>query len=167
MSACADCGRTFGGAAALDQHQRATHGNAHWRRTHAPKAKARRGAPLCPICGGVAAISQGRFGVKAACCGLWSWGLKPLVDGQTHVARIHAHNAFDRLWKGGTLGRGECYRRLSIAMGMTQAQCHIAQMTAQQAARVSELVQSGVLLVDPTPEGREQCRDTSSTPAGG
>jgi hypothetical protein len=75
-----------------------------------------------------------------------SWGLKPLVSPETHAARIAAHDAFDRLWKGGTFSRGEGYRRLQIAMGMTSKECHISQMTAEQAARVVEIVRGGRLL---------------------
>jgi hypothetical protein len=103
-------------------------------------------APLCPVCGNRAQLSPGQFGTRAACCGLWSWGLKPLADRETHAARIRAHQAFDRLWRGGsTLSRDEAYRRLALAMGMSRRACHIAQMSEAQALRVVVIVRAGLL----------------------
>lgn len=75
-----------------------------------------------------------------------SWGLKPLVDQDTHDARIAAHNAFDALWRGGAFSRGEGYRRLQIAMGMTSEECHMEKMSAVDARRVIEIVRGGRLL---------------------
>jgi hypothetical protein len=89
------------------------------------------------------------YGVRAACCGLWSWNGKPLVDGETHVARIRAHAAFDPLWKNGLFKRGEGYRRLARAMGLTQEQCHISTMDRRNALRVVDIVRSGRLAIDP------------------
>jgi hypothetical protein len=140
---CAACYRIFGEANALAQHRRATHENSAWSAARKPKQRA---APQCPVCGAPAKLSRGKWGIKAECCGLWSWGLKPLVTRETHAARIRAHDAFDRLWKGGAFSRGEGYRRLQVAMGMTSAHCHIAQMTAEQAGLVIEIVRNGALL---------------------
>lgn len=106
---------------------------------------ARKVAPLCPTCGKHARCSPGKFGVKAECCGLWSWNHKPLVGRETHRARILAHDAFDALWKRGAVPRSEAYRRLGVVMGLSAADCHIALMTAEQALRVVEIVASGAL----------------------
>jgi hypothetical protein len=144
MSDCPTCHRRFATPSALAHHQRNTHANPHWK---AAKSAKRPQAPVCPACGNTAALSAGKYGIKASCCGLWSWGYKPLVDRDTHIARINAHAAFDALWKGGALSRGECYRRLQIAMGMNEAECHIAQMSAAAARRVVEIVRAGSLLV--------------------
>ena len=107
--------------------------------------------PICPRCGSPAAIIQTRHGPRAAHCGLWSWGGKPLADAETHAARQAAHAVFDPLWQspGRTLSRTQAYRRLSDAMGLPAARCHIALMTAAEAARVVAVVQSGVLEASP------------------
>jgi zinc-finger-containing domain len=143
---CPACARAFGSAAALADHHRATHDNPAWTpgKTQ-PKAKP---VPMCPSCGKTARVAETRYGARCACdaCGLWSWGLKPLVDAATHQARNAAHAALDPLWKGGTLTRGECYRRLQVAMGMTALECHISVMDAAQALRVVEIVRSGRLV---------------------
>ena len=97
----------------------------------------------CPRCGEPARITQTKYGERASCCGMWSWHRKELADRDTHSARIQAHAAFDDLWKGGHLSRGECYRRLQVEMGMTSKECHMSIMTAQDALRVVEIVQSG------------------------
>jgi ribosomal protein S27AE len=142
---CPTCGKTFGDTNALGQHTRATHNQPGWVAAQAAK-KVHRAAPICPRCGGNPTFSTGKFGTKAECCGLWSWNLKPLVPRETHAARIQAHDVFDRLWKGGVLARGECYRRLQAAMGMSKDECHIAQMSERQAQQVVEIVRSGRLL---------------------
>lgn len=104
-----------------------------------------RPTPVCPVCGNLAKLSAGKFGTRAACCGLWSWNLKPLVGRETHAARIQAHEVFDRLWKSGTLSRSEAYRRLRKAMALSADDCHIALMSEAQARRVAEIVRSGAL----------------------
>jgi hypothetical protein len=137
---CPDCARQFASAYALAQHRTGTHDNPAWQ-----QSKNARPVPLCPICGNPATLSAGKYGTKAACCGLWSWDCKPLVGRETHAARIQAHAAFDVLWKSATLSRGESYRRLRIAMGLGEAECHIARMSAEQARRVVALVRAGAL----------------------
>ncbi len=139
---CPGCARLFADPAALAQHRRATHDNPAWAASKQP----RQTAPLCPRCGMAPAVRAGKFGLRAECCGLWSWNLKPLVGRETHAARIMAHDTFDALWKNGTLSRGEGYRRLGLAMGLSIAECHIGQMTETQALRVVEIVRNGLLL---------------------
>ena len=134
---CPLCGKTFGAANALAQHVRDKHPNG-----------AEATALRCPKCNGAPAFSIGRFGVRAACCGLWSWNMKPLTDHGTHAMRIEAHRAFDAIWKRGLLGRGECYRRLALLMGMPQAECHISMFDAAQARIVVALAHGGDLLDD-------------------
>lgn len=139
---CPDCDRKFGSVQALAEHTRATHRNPNWK----PGACAPKQAPACPKCGNLARITATQYGPRAACCGLHSWGLKPLVDPDTHKARNAAHAAFDPLWQHGTFRRGEAYRRLHAAMQITSEKCHIAQMTASQARRVVEIVHGGMLM---------------------
>jgi hypothetical protein len=132
----------------MARHRLDTHDNPAWVAVRAkkPAPQSRSAAPICPCCGGIATLSAGKYGVKAECCGLWSWGLKPLVDRDTHVARIKAHEAFDQIWKSGAMHRSDAYARLAEAMGMTKDECHIALMTAEQARQVRALVVSGWLL---------------------
>lgn len=61
--------------------------------------------PICPICGERAVRSMTRYGRRHDCCGLWSWGNKPLADAETHAARSEAHRVFDVIWKSGHLPR--------------------------------------------------------------
>lgn len=119
--------------------------------------------PICPTCGHSAKMSEGRFGMKAECCGLWSWGGKALVSRETHAARIQAHEAFDALWKSGQISRTEAYGKLAELMGMTRDECHMSLMTAEQAGRVKQLVITHAILDDP-PEALR--RTTRTHPSG-
>lgn len=142
---CPSCARLFTDPDAMAQHRRATHERSDWNEKRRLKKDV---APICPKCGEPAKIVATQYGPRAACCGLHSWGLKPLVDPETHKARNAAHAAFDPLWRGHTVSRGEAYRILQIAMSMTKAECHISYMDADQARHVVEIVQSGKLLAE-------------------
>ena len=140
---CPTCGRLFATVDAKIQHITATHDDPNWKPGKGqPKVKV---APICPVCEKPATITATRYGARAECCGLRSWGLKPLVSADTLVARQVAHAVFDEIWKSGKLGRGECYRRLAAAMGMTSEECHISRMHERHANRVVEIVRSGGL----------------------
>lgn len=102
-------------------------------------------APICPTCGQPAKLSDGKFGMKAECCGLWSWGGKMLVSRETHAARIQAHEVFDALWKSGRLARRTAYARLADVMGIAPADCHISLMDAGDAHKIERLVKAGKL----------------------
>jgi len=94
----------------------------------------------CPLCGQNAARQQTQYGVRNDCCGLWSWGDKPLVDRETHEARKAAHAAFDPLWKGGTMTRAAAYEALRAVTGLNAKNCHMAKMSKERAARVPAAV---------------------------
>jgi hypothetical protein len=94
----------------------------------------------CPSCGGEPRRQTTRFGVRHSCCGLWSWGSKPLVDRETHEARQAAHAAFDRLWQSGRVRRARAYRLLQNELGLSPDDCHMALMDAETARRVPEAV---------------------------
>lgn len=143
---CPDCARLFADPDALAQHRRGTHENPAWVASRKP-IRQRHTAPICPTCGEPARIAATKYGPRASCCGLHSWGYKPLVDPETHAARNAAHAAFDPLWQGRQMSRGEAYRRLQIAMDMTSAECHISLMSADQARRVVEIARSGQLTI--------------------
>lgn len=142
---CPDCARQFGSEQALKHHQRSTHENPQWVPSKS-RLRPSFATPICPLCGGTVTMSKGAYGMKAECCGLWSWNGKPLVGRTTHKARIFAHEEFDQLWKSGRLSRGECYRRLQVETGLSKDECHIALMTAEQALRVVKIVRSGAML---------------------
>lgn len=93
-------------------------------------------APICPKCGQAAAQEQTRFGVRSACCDLWSWKGAPLVCAKTHQARQDAHRAFDRLWKDGHMTRSAAYRWLSKTLEIPPERCHIRMMDASTALDV-------------------------------
>lgn len=53
---------------------------------------------------------------------------KPLgtpADKKTKKARIHAHDAFDQLWKDKHMSRSEAYEWMQEAMGMMEDEAHI------------------------------------------
>ena len=58
----------------------------------------------------------------------------------TKQARIAAHAVFDQLWKGGGMSRGDAYRWLCEAMGLTPEECHIGRFDEAQCNRVIRLV---------------------------
>lgn len=96
--------------------------------------------PICPICGERATRSMTAYGLRHDCCGLWSWGNKPLADADTHEFRKKAHAALDRLWLSGRLSRGEAYRALSWATGWPERDCHMMHMPKERAALVPDAV---------------------------
>lgn len=96
--------------------------------------------PTCPTCGQPAKPTNTRYGVRHDCCGLHSWGGKPLVSPETHAARSRAHAVFDPLWQSRLMTRKEAYKRLAEKMGMSRRKCHIALMDEATALRVPMLV---------------------------
>jgi len=69
-------------------------------------------------------------------------GNKPLgapAGKATKRARMDAHEAFDRLWKGRQMGRSEAYRWLASTLGIEARDCHIGHMTEAMARRVAEV----------------------------
>ena len=83
---CPGCRKTFTSDNALKTHMRMTHANPEWiaaRETKRERALAKQATlppPTCPRCGELARIDHTQFGPRATCCGMHSWGLKPLKD---------------------------------------------------------------------------------------
>jgi hypothetical protein len=94
----------------------------------------------CPSCGSIASMSLTSWGVRHECCGLYSWGGKPLVCKDTHRARQEAHRYFDPLWRNGSLSRSEAYKKLAAEMGLSPRDCHISRMDKEQALGVKHAV---------------------------
>lgn len=101
---------------------------------------ARKPRPICPKCGERAKRTETQWGLRHDCCGLWSWGNKPLVCAETHNARKEAHRVFDALWTSGWLSRGEAYQALSWATGWTESDCHMMHMPLERARQVPAAV---------------------------
>lgn len=103
-----------------------------------------------PGCGSKLRLRPSRFGLFYGCerfpaCrsthGAHPNG-KPLgvpATAEVKKARIAAHDAFDRLWKGGGMKRKAAYRWLTQAMGR-ERQVHIGEMGIEDCRRVVELV---------------------------
>lgn len=83
---------------------------------------------ICPTCRKKVTPVSTSYGERHACCGLWSWGGKPLVSAEVHELRKRAHAVFDPIWKEGQMPRSEAYRQLSIETGIKRKKCHIAMM---------------------------------------
>jgi ssDNA-binding Zn-finger/Zn-ribbon topoisomerase 1 len=108
-------------------------------------------ALVCPDCGAAMIPRTSAFGPFYGCerfpaCrathGAHPDG-RPLgtpANAATKAARIRAHAAFDVLWKGGAMKRNEAYYQLSKALGITRAECHIANFDAAMCERVVDAV---------------------------
>ena len=48
--------------------------------------------PTCPKCGQLAWETGTKWGIRAECCGLWSWNRAPLADAATHKLRAQVHS---------------------------------------------------------------------------
>lgn len=92
----------------------------------------------CPKCGKRATNTWTKYGWRSDCCDLTSWAGKPLVTQATLLARNTAHAEFDQLWREPTrmMSRTQAYKKLAEKMGLSQDQCHISKMNAEQARSV-------------------------------
>ncbi|MGP9819243.1 hypothetical protein ACTZWW_04440 [Salinarimonas sp. NSM] len=104
--------------------------------------------PTCPSCGKPAEERRTRYGVRHSCCGLHSWGGRPLVSQAVHDARQRAHAAFDPLWQRAEeayqlaepagperdqavkrirrTARNRAYEYISHVTGMPEPECHMS-----------------------------------------
>lgn len=62
------------------------------------------------------------------------------ADERTKGARIHAHEAFDLLWKVHGMTRHQAYAWLAREMGITRKECHIANFTVVQCLQVEAII---------------------------
>jgi hypothetical protein len=97
----------------------------------------------CPECDGEMVLRNSRYGLFYGCTkfpncraahGAHPDG-RPLgvpADKETKQARIRAHDAFDTLWKSGLMKRGEAYRWMQDAMGMSEDEAHIGRFGSEQ-----------------------------------
>jgi zinc-finger-containing domain len=54
-------------------------------------------------------------------------------------ARMHAHHAFDRLWKSGKMTRKQAYGWLARSMGIPKERCHMIMFNEADCAEVIRL----------------------------
>lgn len=115
-------------------------------------SRRKRPPPVCPYCGATAklidsiAIYRTRsFGMVWAClpCDAWvgchGTGSTPkgrLANKALRDAKIRAHAAFDPIWKGGEMARGDAYGWLADHMGVDKRDCHIGMFDEDQCQRV-------------------------------
>lgn len=110
----------------------------------------------CPHCQGPVVVAETRYGRRSSCkaCGIHGWDDKEMVPQELHDARQAAHRAFDALWRdeGSSpsmrpklgepiMRRGAAYRALQDALGMTPQDCHMANMSLEDALRVPAAVE--------------------------
>lgn len=78
----------------------------------------------CPKCGDKAKRTETRYGFRHECCGLHSWGSKPLVSQEVHALRQRFHATFDPIWKRRLMARGAAYLALADVTGLPEQECH-------------------------------------------
>lgn len=115
--------------------------------------------PVCPYCGASAEFVTGaviyphrpdlaeKTFWRCAPCEAWvgchpgeSTPLGSLANGPLRRARGRAHGAFDELWKGRHMARGEAYAALSEALGIEPQKTHIGHFDEATCDRVVEAV---------------------------
>lgn len=64
-----------------------------------------------------------------------------LADAHLRAAKQRAHAAFDPLWKGGRMKRGQAYSWLAGKLNIAKQECHIGMFTEEQCDRVVEVCQ--------------------------
>jgi hypothetical protein len=82
--------------------------------------------------------------VCGAYCGSHQGSGTPLgkpAGPKTRLARRNAHYDFDRIWKGGLMGRNEAYAWLAARLGIDPFHCHIGLMDRATALRVTRIAQ--------------------------
>lgn len=107
--------------------------------------KYNRKGPKCPKCGQPSRSKATQYGWRNECCGLRSWGDKPLEDSEDLKARKRAHLLFDLIWERKLMFRGQAYNWLAREMGMKSKDCHMEKMDAEQANRVAEIAKGYLL----------------------
>lgn len=64
---------------------------------------------------------------------------KPLgrvANAALRAAKMKAHGAFDAIWKGGGMKRGQAYAWLRTKMGLEEDACHIGMFSVEQCEEV-------------------------------
>jgi len=108
----------------------------------------------CPECGEPMILRDSKYGLFYGCTafpqckashGAHKKTGQPLgipADKMTKKARIEAHDAFDQLWKGKHMARGEAYQWMQEAMEMTEEEAHIGRFGADQCEELVHKVET-------------------------
>lgn len=94
--------------------------------------------PTCPTHGHYLTPQMTKYGLRWGCltesCSVVWWGKENTTpaDRDTRVARMLAHNAFDRLWQKGHMTQGEAYEWLQQTFKLSPEQAHIGLFTKAQ-----------------------------------
>ncbi|QWL60679.1 hypothetical protein HQ400_21660 (plasmid) [Aeromonas jandaei] len=114
----------------------------------------KRNTPICPYCGERSVFTSSRevysgrdFGPIYLCKCLPGWAyvgchpgtVKPLgrlADKELRFWKKQAHAAFDPLWKGKHMKRGQAYGWLAEQLGIDKSDCHIGMFDVKTCERV-------------------------------
>ena len=83
-----------------------------------------------------------RYGIRFSCpvsdCTVvcWNGGTSTPADYETRQARRAAHAAFDPLWQGNGMSKGDAYKQLSEFMGLPKKETHIGHFNIAQCNRI-------------------------------
>jgi len=66
--------------------------------------------------------------------------LGSLADRETRNLRKAVHNAFDPLWKRGTIKRSRAYETLAERMQIAVSECHVGMFTAEQCRQALRII---------------------------
>jgi ssDNA-binding Zn-finger/Zn-ribbon topoisomerase 1 len=66
------------------------------------------------------------------------------ADAATKQARIRAHAAFDKLWKGGLISRKEAYDTMRRELGYTDETGHIGRFGVEECERLIKWAEEGM-----------------------
>lgn len=112
-------------------------------------------APVCPYCGEPSKLTTGatvyphrpdlshKLFFRCEPCdahvGVHETSGLPLgrlADATLRRARIAAHAAFDPIWRGGSMKRGDAYALLAKKLGVHVSQCHIGHFDTSMCRKV-------------------------------
>ncbi len=85
----------------------------------------------------------GNFPACDARCGCHPGSHRPLgtlADRHTRNMRKAVHNAFDPLWKRGTIKRSRAYETLAERMGIEVFNCHVGMFTVDQCRQALRII---------------------------
>jgi ssDNA-binding Zn-finger/Zn-ribbon topoisomerase 1 len=73
-------------------------------------------------------------------------------DAATKLARIAAHDVFDRLWKSGAMRRSEAYEELDAALGNDPGCSHFGAMSISECKRAEAWARERLLFLQGQPK---------------
>lgn len=157
---CEPCRLNFGSAIHLSRHMTSVHAEKKPALPVGRRPTLAEIDPICIECGGVGELVDGKriyphrpdlyrknfyLCQCGARCGCHPGSVVPLGNPcgpETRRARSAAHEAFDPLWKQGSMSRASAYAWLADATGIDRERCHIGMMTAEQARLVVTVVRA-------------------------